>query len=34
MCNGTELAESIGVDERKLFDDGICENLAYEFSEK
>ena len=34
MCIGTEQTESMGLDERKLFDDDICENLAYEFSEK
>jgi hypothetical protein len=34
MCIETELAESLGIDERKLFDDDVCENLASEFSEK
>jgi hypothetical protein len=34
MCIGTELAESFGIDERKLFDDEVGENLANEFSEK
>jgi hypothetical protein len=34
MCIGTEQAEFLGIDERKLFDNEICENLAEEFSEK
>jgi hypothetical protein len=34
MCIGTEQAEPLGIDERKLFDDEVCENLAVEFSEK
>jgi len=34
MCIGTEEAESLGLDERKLFDDDFCESLADEFSEK
>jgi predicted nucleotidyltransferase len=34
MCKGTEEVESFGIDERKLFDDDVFENLAYEFSEK
>jgi hypothetical protein len=34
MCNGTEQAEPWGIDERKLFDCEVYENLASEFSEK
>jgi hypothetical protein len=34
MCIGTEPAESLGLDERKLFDDEDFENMASEFSEK
>jgi len=34
MCIWTERAESSGMDERKLFDDGVYDNLANEFSEK
>jgi len=34
MCIETDQAESFGMDERKLFDDEIYDNLAVEFSEK
>jgi hypothetical protein len=34
MCIETGQAEPLGMDERKLFDNEICENLAVEFSEK
>jgi hypothetical protein len=34
MCIETGIAEFFGIDERKLFDDDVCEDLASEFSEK